>query len=77
MHPLFLLVVEGGWGVNLLPNFKKERGLDRTLIVREGLVGKRGLIFLREAYNFYMKNKLIFSWLKKFKKIKGDLGGGG
>ena len=39
----------------------KERGLDRALIFRGGLVRKRGVTFLRGeggSCNFYVKNKL-------------------
>ena len=44
-------------GLNLLPNFQKGE-LDRTLGFRGGVVGKMGVTFLREGFNFYIKNKL-------------------
>ena len=47
-------------GLSLLPHFQKEE-LDMTLIFRGGLVGKRGVPFLREgggSCNFYKKKKL-------------------
>ena len=37
----------GGGGVNLLPNFQKGR-LDKTLIFRGGLLGKRWVQFLHK-----------------------------
>ena len=46
----------GGGRVSHLPNFKKER-LDRILVFRGGILGKRGLPFLG-GFSFYMKNKL-------------------
>ena len=48
----------GGWTSNQI--FKKG-GLDRTLIFIRGLVGKRGLTFLRgggRSCNFYIKDQL-------------------
>ena len=36
-----------GVGLNLLPNFQKERGLDRTSTFRGELVWKRGVTFFR------------------------------
>ena len=34
-------------GLNFLPNFHKGGGLDRTSILRGGLLGKRGVTFFR------------------------------
>ena len=65
--PLFLL----GWGrgLSLLPNFQKERGLDRISNFKGGLFVKRAVTFFREERrregrgeecSFYIKGKLIF-----------------
>ena len=34
------------WGLNLLPNFEKKGGLDRTSVFRRGLLGKRSVAFI-------------------------------
>ena len=48
-------------GKNLLPNFQKGGRLDRTLIVREGLVGKRGGdLFEGGEVQFLQKSKRFF-----------------
>ena len=52
VHPLFLLL-PGGGGLSVLPNFQKE-GLDRISIFRGGLVGKRAVTFLG-GLSFYIK----------------------
>ena len=61
----------GGGELNLLPDFKKrERELDRILILRGRLVGKRGVTFLRGGCNFYIKNKLKSEIFNEKKVVK-------
>ena len=50
-----------GWDVGVglnLPNFQKERGLDRTSTFREKLVWRGGWLFSGWGCNFYVKDKL-------------------
>ena len=53
IHSVHLSFLLGGW-----TSYQRVGGgVDRTLIFREGLVGKK-VTFLRGSCNFYVKNKL-------------------
>ena len=66
IHSVHLSFLLGGW--TSYQRVGGGGGFYRTLIFREGLVGKR-VTFLRGSCNFYVKNKLksvIFNDKKKF-----------
>ena len=60
--------------LNLLPNFQKEGGLDRTSIFTGGLLGKRGMTFLRGrgrggSLQFLYNNELKFEIYNEKKSL--------